>query len=61
MICSMAEWSSDAWKRYVREDGIDPNRILCRTIEDSDEEGVDQFHIEEAERVASGKDDGVVE
>ena len=39
----MAEWVSDSWKRYVREEGIDPNRVLCRQIEESDD---DNSHLE---------------
>ena len=43
IICTMAEWVSDSWKRYVREEGIDPNRVLCRQIEESDD---DNSHLE---------------
>ena len=38
IICTMAEWVSDLWKRYVCEEGIDPNRVLCRQIDESDDE-----------------------
>ena len=39
MIWTMAEWVSDLWKRlFFSKEGIDPNRVLCRQIEERDDE-----------------------
>ena len=55
MIWTMAEWVSDSWKRYFSKEGIDPNRVLCRQMEESDDENPHlQPFLEDQVRAGSG-------